>query len=127
MANPNSVTARTPNYQASYEIVTVPSYSPAAVAAATTAENATTMTVPGVRAAVAATPGMPAVPADEVVEIRGPNTPAGVFPISARVTADDTVAVTFANVTAGSLTPTAASQYVLTILRQTKTAYSFDG
>ena len=126
MASPNSVSSPTPNYQASYQIVTTGTYSPAQVDTVTAVDNATTLTVTGVKAAVAATAGTPAKPADEIINIRPVTGTNGIVVVSARVTADDTVTVKFANVTAGNITPT-ASAYILAIVSQDAIKYSFEG
>lgn len=67
---------------------------PAAVSAAITAVQSFTITALGV------------IVGDQVSAITPPSAaPAGVFPLGGIVTAADTVAITFVNVTAGSLTP----------------------
>ena len=123
---PNSVSSPMPNYQASYQIVTTPSYAPAEVTNATAVDNANTITVPGLKAAVAASVGTPAKPADEIVNIRPVTGTNGIIVVSARVSADDTVTVKFANITGAPITPT-ASAYVLAVVSQDHISYSFDG
>lgn len=72
------------------------SITPAAVGAATTAAQSFVIT------------GLGVVVGDQVSAVSPPAaTPAGQFVVGATVTAADTVAITFANVTAGSLTPPA--------------------
>ena len=66
-------------------------WNPAAVATATTAEQ--TVTVTGVKVG------------DVVVAYNKPANTAGAMPVNARVSAADTVAVTFVNPTAGSVDP----------------------
>lgn len=66
-------------------------WNPAAVATATTAEQ--TVTVPGVQAG------------DVVVSYNKPANTAGAMPVNARVSAANTVAVSFVNPTAGSVDP----------------------
>lgn len=122
-ATPNSVTSYTPNYQASYQTVTV-SLTPSAVSTVTAPQQ--TFTVPGVRAAIAATATMPAIPADTIVAACPPSHVAGVAVGSAIVTADNTVGIQFVNPTAGSVTP-ASGSWTFVIMRQTKAKGSFDG
>lgn len=77
-------------------LVATISLTPAAVASAITASQSFTVTGPGL------------VVGDQVSAVTAPSqTPAGVFPIAATVTAADTISITWANVTAGSLTPPA--------------------
>lgn len=71
---------------------------PVSVAAATTAEQ--TFTFTGVR------PG-------DVVTVNKPTAQAGLGIAGCRVTANDTVGITFINATAGAITPTAAESYTL--------------
>lgn len=66
-------------------------FNPAAVATATTAEQ--TVTVTGVKVG------------DVVVSYNKPTNTAGAMPVNARVSAADTIAVTFVNPTAGSVDP----------------------
>lgn len=66
-------------------------WNPAAVATITTAEQ--TVTVPGVKVG------------DVVVSYNKPTNTAGAMPVNARVSAADTVAVSFVNPTAGSVDP----------------------
>lgn len=71
------------------------SLTPAAVATATTAAQSFTLS-----------PGLGLVAGDQISAITPPSfTPAGVFPIGASVTGNDVISITWANVTAGSLTP----------------------
>lgn len=81
--------------------VYTPSLTPVAVAANTVAEQ--TFTVTGLTTA------------DRVI-VNHPAITAGVGPISARVSAANTLAVAFANNAAGSLTP-AAGVYAITAIR----------
>lgn len=69
---------------------------PAAVAANTTAEQ--TFTVPGVAIG-------------DVVYVTKPSAQAGLGIVNVRVSAASTVAITFSNNTAASITPTAAETY----------------
>jgi hypothetical protein len=66
-------------------------WNPAAVATVTTAEQ--TVTVTGV------------LPGDVVVSYNKPTNTAGAMPINARVSAANTIAVSFVNPTAGSVDP----------------------
>ena len=79
-----------------------PTLSPAAVAANTTAEQ--TFTVSG-------------VPLDGMVlAINKPTAQAGLGIVGARVTAEDTIGITFSNNTGSSITPTASQVYSVAIL-----------
>lgn len=71
--------------------------SPAQVAANTTAEQ--TFTVPGLRAS------------DVLVEVNKPTQQAGLGICGVRVSAANTMAVTFVNATAAPITPTASETY----------------
>lgn len=81
--------------------VYAPSLTPASVGAATTAEQ--TFTVTGLTTA------------DKVI-VNGPAPTVGTGIVNARVSAADTLAITFANVTAGALTP-AAGTYAIVAFR----------
>lgn len=76
--------------------------SPAAVAANTSAEQ--TFTVTGLQVG-------------DVVNVNKPTAQAGIGVVGARVSAANTLAITFANFTAGSLTPTASEVYVINVTR----------
>lgn len=76
------------------------SLTPSAVAAATTAEQ--TFTVSGLTIA------------DKVI-VNGPTPVAGTGIVNARVSADNTLAITFVNVTTGALTPAAGTYTVIAI------------
>lgn len=77
--------------------------SPALVAANTTAEQ--TFTVGGVRAT------------DFVIDVTKPTAQAGLGIVGSRVSAANTVAITFSNNTASGITPTAAETYVFALIR----------
>ena len=77
--------------------------SPAEVAANTTAEQ--TFKVPGVRAS------------DVCVAVSKPTAQAGLGIVGWRVSADNTVGITFSNNTAGAITPTAAQSYSFVLAR----------
>ena len=99
--NPGAAITTNPQPQAAMgniykNAVIAASITPAAVGAATTAVQSFTITALGV------------VVGDQISAVSPPAaTPAGQFVVGAAVTAADTVAITFANVTAGSLTPPA--------------------
>ena len=78
--------------------------SPAEVAAATSAEQ--TFTVPGLK-----------LSRDMVMGVSKPTANAGLGIVGARVTADNTLGLTFMNATAGALTPTASQVYMIAIAR----------
>lgn len=79
--------------------------SPAQVAQATTAEQ--TFTCKGLKVT-------------DAVIVNKAGHDAGVMPIHARCSAADTLAITFANTTAGALTPTAAQTYYVHWFRAEK-------
>lgn len=79
--------------------------SPAQVSANTTAEQ--TFTVKGLKVT-------------DAVLVNKPSHQAGIMPVHARVSAPDTVAITFANNTAGALTPTASETYYVHWFRAEK-------
>ena len=76
------------------------SLTPALVAANTTAEQTFTCT------------GL-VVATDHIIGVSKPTAQAGLGIVGWRVTADNTIGITFANVTAGGLTPTAAETYTV--------------
>lgn len=79
-------------------------FSPAAVGANTTAEQ--TFTVQGLQVG------------DEV-NVTKPTTQAGLGIVNARVTAANTLGITFSNNTGGGITPTAGETYVIAVNRPT--------
>lgn len=82
--------------------VYTPSLTPAEVAANTTAEQ--TFTVTGLTAA-------------DKVFVNKPTAQAGLGIVGQRVSAANTLAITFANVTASPITPTAAQSYAVVAMR----------
>lgn len=82
--------------------------SPASVAANTTAEQ--TFTVPGVRAT------------DVFIDVTKPTSQAGLGIVGFRVTAENTVGITFSNNTASPIVPTAGQAYLIVIARTDATA-----
>ncbi len=76
---------------------------PAIVATITTAEQ--TFRVPG-------------LVVGDVVSVQKPTVQAGLGIVGARVTAPDTLGITFVNPTAGGLIPTAAEIYIITVIRR---------
>jgi hypothetical protein len=78
------------------------SLSPSAVSANTTAEQ--TFTVTGLQVG-------------DVVNVNKPTAQAGLGIVGARVSAANTLAITFSNNTAGSITPTASEVYVVNVVR----------
>ena len=89
--------------------------SPSAVSANTTAEQ--TFTATGVAVG------------DVVIAVNKPTAQAGLGIVGFRVTAANTVGVTFSNNTAGSITPTASETYLVALYRQAYNAAktSFEG
>ena len=86
--------------------------SPALVAANTTAEQ--TFTVPGVNAS------------DMLVEVNKPTAQAGLGLAGVRVSAANTVGITFSNNTAAGITPTAGETYKLMLARVDSTQAGFN-
>lgn len=82
--------------------------SPASVAANTTAEQ--TFTVPGVNAS------------DVCIDVTKPTAQAGLGIVGCRVSAANTVGVTFSNNTASPIVPTASQVYQFVIVRPESTA-----
>ena len=82
--------------------------SPALVAANTTAEQS--FTVPGV------------IASDVCVDVTKPTAQAGLGIVGCRVSAANTIGVTFSNNTAGGITPTASQVYQFVIVRTDATA-----
>jgi hypothetical protein len=80
-----------------------PTLSPAAVGANTTAEQ--TFTVAGVAVG------------DVVISVVKPTAQAGLGIVGARISASDTLAITFSNNTGGSITPTASQVYQVLVWR----------
>lgn len=78
--------------------------SPALVAANTTAEQ--TFTLPGVR-----------LTTDMISAVSKPTAQAGLGIVGWRISADDTVAITFSNNTASGITPTASQVYFIHVVR----------
>lgn len=78
--------------------------SPASVGAATCAEQ--TFTCTGVELA-----------RDVGLGVQKPTAQAGLAAVHVRVTADNTIGITFANPTAGAIVPTAGEVYAVTIMR----------
>jgi len=76
--------------------------SPAAVAANTTVEQ--TFTVPGLIVG-------------DVLNVQKPSAQAGLGLVNERVSAPNTMAITFVNSTASSITPTANEVYLFTVVR----------
>jgi hypothetical protein len=85
--------------------------SPALVAANTTAEQ--TFTVPGV------------IAGDVVSGVSKPTAQAGLGIVNARVSAANTVAITFSNNTGAGITPTAGETYLITLVRPEATFAGF--
>jgi hypothetical protein len=86
--------------------------SPAEVAINTTAEQ--TFTVPGVLAS------------DVCVAVSKPTAQAGLGIVGWRVSAANTVGITFANVTGGAITPTASQTYTFVLARPDSTQGGFN-
>jgi len=83
-----------------------PTLSPTSVANATTAEQ--TFTVKGLLVG-------------DYVNVTKPTTQAGLGLVNSRVSAADTLAITFANTTAATITPTASEIYTVAVDRPTNT------
>jgi hypothetical protein len=87
--------------------------SPSAVAANTTAEQTFAATGIGL-----STGGFPSVLPGDFVAVIKPTAQAGLGIVGARVSANDTLAITFSNNTAGSITPTASEVYLVLMARR---------
>lgn len=113
MAAPNIVSGLQPQLTG-IEVVSA-TLSPAEVAANTTAEQ--TFTITGLATG------------DVVLAINKPTAQAGLGIVGTRVTAADTIGITFSNNTATPITPTAAQIYLVAVHRpyQTKTETTFGG
>jgi hypothetical protein len=85
--------------------------SPTIVAANTSAEQ--TFTVPGVLAS------------DVCIDVTKPSAQAGLAIVNVRVSAANTVAITFGNFTGAGITPTAAESYKFTFVRPDATWAGF--
>lgn len=92
------------------QIVSV-ALTPSAVSANTTAQQ--TFTVPGVKTT------------DVVISVEKPSHQAGLGIVGARVTAADTVGITFSNNTGAGITPTAGETYDFVIARLDSTQAVF--
>lgn len=92
--------------------VTSVALTPSIVAANTTAEQ--TFTVPGVLAS------------DVCMGVSKPSAQAGLGIVNARVSAANTVAITFSNNTASGITPTAAETYKFLLVRPDSTQAGFN-
>lgn len=86
--------------------------SPALVAANTTAEQ--TFTVPGV------------LLSDVCIDVTKPSAQAGLGIVNFRVSAANTVGITFSNNTASGITPTASETYKMTLVRPDSTQTGFN-
>jgi hypothetical protein len=108
MTAPNIVTNSLPTFQHLQVLNVV--LSPVAVAQATTAEQ--TFAVTGLKMADSLQPG------DQIVQITKPTAQPGLGIVGWRVSAADTLAITFANVPAGGpITPTALETYQIVVFR----------
>ena len=104
MAAPNIENRGVVGYFGSPGVYFIP-LTPVAVAANTTAEQ--TFTLSGAVAATDAVAGLVSQSAPQ----------AGLSIVSARISADNTLAVTWGNWTAGTITPTAGLIYMLSLVR----------
>lgn len=94
--------ARSDHVHASGIAIYSQALTPAAVAANTTAEQ--TFTVTGINAG-------------DIIHVNKPTSQAGLGIVGFRATAANTIGITFANVTAASITPTAAETYKIVAVR----------
>lgn len=86
---------------------------PSAVAANTTAEQ--TFAATGIGLSVG---GFPSIAIGDFVWVNKPTAQAGLGIVGARVSANDTLAITFSNNTGSSITPTAAELYLVFMARR---------
>jgi hypothetical protein len=114
MAAPNIVAGTMPAVRGGMDLITV-TLSPVAVAANTTA--AQSLTVSGLAVG------------DIVVKVEKPTHQAGLGIVGSRVSAADTLSVTFVNATGSSITPTASESYLILVHRpyQARTETTFGG
>ena len=107
MAAPNII----PSTIASFEHMSIVqvALTPAAAGAATASEQ--TFTVTGLSV------GDTLQVADVILNVTKPTNQAGLMIGNARVSAVNTIAITFVNPTAGSITPTAGETYTITVWR----------
>src|SRR6185503_5586274 len=87
--------------------------SPSAVVANTTTEQAFAATGIGI-----STGGFPSIEPQDFVWVNKPTAQAGLGIVGARVSANDNLAITFSNNTAGSITPTAGESYLVFVARR---------
>lgn len=123
MAAPNIVNPELPRDIGSFSVISVV-LSPSIVATITAAEQ--TFTVTGLKAAKAATANAMATPGDQVI-VTKPTAQAGLALTGARVSADDTLALTFTNPTVAGITPTASETYTILLFRQNYILTTVDG
>lgn len=106
-SNPGPATTSTNNTSMGYGNIAIDvllglTISPAIVAANTTAEQTFTLT---------------GVQVGDVVSVNKPTAQAGLGIVGARVSAANTIAITFSNNTASGITPTAGEVYVVNVVR----------
>lgn len=87
--------------------------SPASVAANTTAEQTFAATGIGL-----STGGFPSIAIGDFVGVNKPTAQAGLGIVGARVSANDTLAITFSNNTASPIVPTASELYLVFVARR---------
>jgi len=85
-----------------YDTLLAVTLSPSQVSANTTAEQ--TFTVPGLQTT-------------DMVSVQKPTAQAGLGIVGARVSAPNTLAITFVNVTESGITPTASQTYIVRVTR----------
>jgi hypothetical protein len=105
--NPGPATTSTNNTSMGYgnialDVLLGATLSPSAVSANTTAEQ--TFTVTGLQVG-------------DIVNVTKPTAQAGLGIVGSRVSAANTLAITFSNNTGGSITPTASETYVVNVVR----------
>jgi hypothetical protein len=105
--NPGPATTSTNNTSMGYgnialDVLLGATLSPSAVSANTTAEQ--TFTVTGLQVG-------------DIVNVTKPTAQAGLGIVGSRVSAANTLAITFSNNTGGSITPTASEVYVVNVVR----------
>lgn len=112
MSAPNIVTTGIPTFD--HTIVLTAALTPAAVVKATCEEQ--TFTITGLSTGSSLQAG------DQVLTFSKPTAQSGLGLVRARVTAADTMGVTFINPTAGDITPTAGETYTFVIYRPSQPA-----
>lgn len=112
MAAPNIANSAIPTFD--HTIVVTSALTPAAVVKATCEEQ--TFTVTGLST------GSSLQASDQILAVNKPTAQSGLGIVNARVTAANTVGITFINPTAADITPTAGETYTFVVYRPSQPA-----